>query len=387
MTAELYDLGMRLAAAARGRPADRLAGAPLSCPAAPVAVRAVQRKGLVTAAAAVPGQAEQHASGPAVLDMLDRMGVQITAAPWRTLVTQDDATLPALLALARAAGRDGRHAGTAAHIGWWADRADFPGSTGVVPLLRACRERWVTGTAPAYEASARTWRAWLRVPGSGCTVMLAMLARVQAGSPLPLLASIEADTAESWELAQAAFAAGTDWRQPDTAASAAIGLWARNDAADLYTAALLHDPLYRRRAVHSGHVVTGTARIPDPEVKTTITVTCNRADGRLREDDEVTGWTGSLAARPDQVFRGTIAAAEISGGTLMLTVACGRRHPKDNTLVTLHAADPVPKAMMSLRGYRERLYQAPRSWMATGRMPGPERREVPLGVLVAGAGD
>ena len=100
MTAELYDLGMRLAAAAQGRPADRLAGAPLSCPAAPVAVRAVQRKGLVTAAAAVPGQAEQHASGPAVLDMLDRMGVQITAAPWRTLVTQDDATLPALLALA-----------------------------------------------------------------------------------------------------------------------------------------------------------------------------------------------------------------------------------------------------------------------------------------------
>ena len=168
MTAELYDLGMRLAAAAGGRPAARLGGAPLVRPAAPVAVRAVRRKGLVIAAAAVPGQAEQQASGPAVLTMLHGMGVQITAAPWRTLITQDDVTLPALLGLARAAGADSRQAATAAHIGWWADRADFPGSTGVVPLLRACRERWVTGTAPSYEASARTWRAWLRVPGGGC---------------------------------------------------------------------------------------------------------------------------------------------------------------------------------------------------------------------------
>ena len=386
MTAELYDLGMRLAAAAAGRPAARLAGAPLAPPAAPVAVRAVRRKGLVIAAAAVPGQAEQQASGPAVLTMLSGMGVQITAAPWRTLITQDDVTLPALLGLARAAGADGRQAATAAHIGWWADRADFPGSTGVVPLLRACRERWVTGTAPSYEASARTWRAWLRVPGGGCTAMLAMLAKVQAGIPLPLLAAIEADTVRSWEAAQAGFAAGADWRRPDTAARAAAGLWARNDAADLYTAALLHDPLYRRRAVHTGHVVTGTARVLDPRAGT-ITVTCDRADGRLRETDDVTGWTGSLASRPDQVFRGTVTAAEITGGTLTLTVACGRARPADGTPVTLHAADPAANAMLSLRGFRERLYQAPGSWMAAGRTPRPERRDVPLGVMIAGAGD
>ena len=340
----------------------------------------------MTAAVAVPGQAEQQASGPAVLDMLGRMGVEVTAAPWRTLVVQDPDTLPALLALARAAGPGGRRAATAAHIGWWADRADFPGSTGVVPLLRACRERWVTGTAPAYEASARTWRAWLRVPGGGCTAMLALLARVQAGSPLPLLGSIEEDTAGSWGRAQAAFAAGADWRQPDTTARAAAGLWARNDAADLYAAALMHDPLYRRRAVHTGHVVTGTARAPDASAKT-VRVSCDRPDGRLRENDEVTGWSGSLAARSEQVFRGTVTDAVIAGGTLTLTVACGRRRLADGTAVTLHAADPVPKAMLSLLGHRERLYRAPGSWMAAGRTPGPERRDVPLGVMIAGAGD
>jgi hypothetical protein len=133
-------------------------------------------------------------------------------------------------------------------------------------------------------------------------------------------------------------------------------------------------------------VVTGTARVLDPRAGT-ITVTCDRADGRLRETDDVTGWTGSLASRPGQVFRGTVTAAEITGGTLTLTVACGRARPADGTPVTLHAADPVANAMLSLRGFRERLYQAPGSWMAAGRTPRPERRDVPLGVMIAGAGD
>lgn len=384
MSYELYDLGMRLAAARSGKPAARLTRAPLPPPSAPVAVRAALHNGLVTAAAAVPGVPEQQASGPAALGMLEAMGVQVTAPQWRTLVTQDDTTLPALAALA-AANPGGRHAAAAAHIGWWAARADFPGSTGVVPLLRACRERWVTGTAPAYEASARTWRAWLRVPGSSCTAMLAMLARVQAGTPLPLLSSIEEDTARSWEQAQSAFAAGAGWQRPDTAGRAAAGLWARNDAADLYAAALLWDPLYRRRAVHTGHVITGTARFPDPATKT-FTVICDRADGRLREADEVTGWAGGLAVRPEQVFRGTVTAAEITSGTLTLTVSCSRRRPGDRAQVTLHAADPYPKAMKSLRDHRERLYRAPGSWMAAARTPRPERRDVPLAVMIAAAG-
>jgi hypothetical protein len=387
MTAELYDLGMRLRAAAAAQPAARLSMAPLMPAAAPVAVRAVQRKDMVTAAAAVPGQAEQRAAGPAVLDMLHQMGVRITGESRKTLVTADHATLPALLALARAeGGPDGGRADTAAHIGWWADRADFPGSTGVVPLVRACRERWVTGTAPAGEASPRTWRAWLRVPGSGCTAMLGMLARVQAGVPLPLLSWTEEDTAESWQRAQAAWAARTDWRQPDSIARSAAGLRARNDAADLYAAALLRDPLYRRRAVHTGHVVTGTAHIPDPKEKTII-VTCDRPDGRLRETEDVTLWAGGLQARPEKVLRGTVTAAAITGRTLTLTLSCSSRgRPADGAAVTMHAADPIPSSMKSLRQRTDRLYRAT-SWLATGGKPVLARRDVPLGVMIAGAGD
>ena len=387
MTAELYDLGMRLRAAAARQPTARLAGAPLIPAAAPVAVRAVQRKGMVAAAAAIPGQAEQQAAGPAVLDMLHQMGVRITGESWKTLITQDYATLPALLALARAEdGPDGDRADTAAHIGWWADRADFPGSTGVVPLLRACRERWVTGAAPAGETSPRTWRAWLRVPGTGCTAMLGMLARVQAGVPLPLLSWIEEDTAESWQLAQAAWAARADWRQPDSIARSAAGLRARNDAAGLYDAALLRDPLYRRRAVHTGHVVTGTAHIPDPKEKTII-VACDRPDGRLRETDNVTFWAGGLEARPNKVLRGTVTAAVITGRTLSLTLSCSSRsRPADGAAVTVHAADPIPSSMKSLRQRTDRLYPTT-SWLATGGRPVLARRDVPLSVMIAGADD
>ena len=386
MTAELYDLGMRLRAAATRQAAPRLSMAPLVPAAAPVAVRAVQRNRTVAAAAAVPGQAEQRAAGPAVLDMLHQMGVRITGESWRTLVTEDYATLPALLALARADGLDGDRADAAAHIGWWSDRADFPGSTGVVPVLRACRERWVTGAAPAGETSPRTWRAWLRVPGSGGPAMLGMLARVQAGVPLPLLSWIEEDTAGSWQLAKADWAAGADWRQPDSIARSAAGLRARNDAADLYAAALLRDPLYRRRAVHTGHVVTGTAHIPDPKEKTII-VACDRPDGRLRETEDVTFWAGDLAARPDKVLRGTVTATVITGRTLILTMSCSSRsRPEDGARVTVHAADPIPSSMRSLRQRADRLYPKT-SWLATGGQPRHARRDVPLGVMIAGADD
>lgn len=387
MTAELYDLGMRLRAAARNEPSPRLTMAPVMPAALPIAVRAVQRKGHVTAAAALPGQAEQQASGPAVLAMLDQMGVRISSPRWHTLVTEDRATLPALLTAARSAGPGSVHADTAAHIGWWADRADFPGSSAVVPLVRACRERWVTGADPAAEASPRIWRAWLRVPGGGCAGMLALHRHVQSGDPLPLLSYIEQDTSESWKQAQAAFTTGADWRQRDTPARAAAGLWARNDAADLFAAALLRDPLFRRRAVHTGHVVTGTASRPDPKAKD-ITVTCTRGVGRMRENDKVTGWAGSLDARPGKVFAGTVAVAEITGTTLTLTVTCrGQGLPPDGSTVTLHAADPVPKAMKNFRNLHDRLYRSAPTWLATGRRPGLTRRDVPLGVMIAAARD
>lgn len=387
MTADLYDLGMRLRAAADRRPAPRIAAAPVMPAAAPVAVRAARDGTRVTASAAIPGQPARRAEGPAVLAMLAALGAVITAGRHPSLITDDDATLPALLALATAGTGTGDPAAAAACIGWWASRADFPGASAVIPLTRACRERWVTGLAPPAEASPATWRAWLRIPGTGCPAMLAMLDRVQAGTPLSYLNTIEDDTTASWEHARAAWDAGTDWREPDTVAQRSAGLRARCDAADLYAAALLRDPLYRRRAVHSGHVAAGTVTIPDPAdpKSRTILITCDRPDSRIRETDDITFWAGTLDARPAKTRRGTVTAAEITAGTLTLTAECsGRTRPDPGTRIVLHAADPVPSAMKNSRARAARLYR-PASWLASGGQPAHARRDVPLGVMIAGA--
>jgi hypothetical protein len=386
MTAEWYDLGQRLHAAATGQPVARLAGAPLRRTGHPVAVRARQAGQVVTVTAAVPGQPEATVSGTAALALLHSLGVSITAAAPRTLVTDDRATLPALLALARSAGPDGDDAATAAHLAWWSDRADFPGSAAVAALVPGCRTRWITGTTPDAERGPGTWRSWLGIPGDGCAAMLAMLDRLRAGTPLPLLDVIEQDDQRAWALAKRDHTDSRDWRAPDSAARAAIGLRSRCDTADLYQAALLADPLYRRRAVHTGHVVTGTAATV-PKVRNTITVTCDRMDCRLRAGSDITGWAGSPADHAPAMFRGGVTDAAVMGGALVLTVASvAMNRPKTGDRVTLHPAAPGPATITTGRDRYMRLYATRRSWLTTGRTPAPARRDTPLDVIVAAAG-
>jgi hypothetical protein len=236
VTAEWYDLAQRLAAARTRAPVARLAAAPVPRISNPVAVRARQRRDGIMVTAAAPGHPETAASGPDALALLHALGVRITAGSWRTLVTGDTSTLPALQALACLAGRDGPQADTAAHLAWWADRADFPGSSAVVRLTACCQARWITGTGPDAEKTLGTWLTWLTVSGSGCPAMLALLDRVQAGAPLRLLEWAERDDAYSWGLAKRSHAAGRDWRQPDTTGQAATGLRSRCDATELYAA-------------------------------------------------------------------------------------------------------------------------------------------------------
>ena len=183
MTAEWYDLGQRLHAAHTGHAVARLDRSPVPRISSPVAVRARQRGGTVTITAAAPGSTDQTAAGTAALALLRDLGVRITAGAPRTLVTDDTVTLPALTALAAGAGRDGDQADTAAHIAWWADRADYPGSIAVVPLIDGCRARWITGTPPAAETRARTWRGWLNVPDESSAGMLTLLALLHDGQP------------------------------------------------------------------------------------------------------------------------------------------------------------------------------------------------------------
>ena len=383
MTAEWFDLGQRLHAAATGRPVARLAGAPLRRTGHPVAVRARQAGHVVTVTAAAPGQPEATASGTAALALLHDLGVRITAAAPRTLVTDDHATLPALLALARSAGPDGDDAATAAHLAWWGDRADFPGSTAVAALVPVCRTRWITGTAPDAERGPGTWRSWLSITGDGCAAMLAILDLLRAGTPLPLLDVIEQDDQRAWAFAQRDHTDHRDWRAPDTTARAAIGLRSRCDTADLYQAALLADPLYRRRAVHTGHVVTGTA-VPVAKVRNTITVTCDRMDSRLRAGSDVAGRAHRAPAPrrvPGQRHRGRRDRRR--AGT-------DRRPRWHEPAQDRPPGDAAPRRPQPGHyHHRPRTVHPPvrhhRPWLTTGRTPAPARRDTPLDVIVAAA--
>jgi hypothetical protein len=388
MTAEWYDLGQRLHAAAAGTVARRLAGSPVHPYAArlPVAVRARQARGQVTVRAAAPGTGEHAAAGPAALTLLHDLGVTITAAQWATLITDDTATLPALLGLARTAGPDGDHAAAAAHLAWWADRADYPGSTATVALTAASAEQWITGTDPAAERKAATWRTWLHIPGDDCPALLDWLGHLLAAAPLAGLDPIAEDDQRSWGSAQREHADRRDWRRPDTVARAATGLRTRCDAADLYQAALLDDPAYRQRAAHTGHVTAGTATVTRDGRRKTMTVTCDRMDTRLREGSDIAGWAGTPADIVTDRFRGTVEDATVQGGALVLVLSgVGWHCPATGSRVTLIPAPPPRQALESGRYRYQALYSTRTSWLTTGRTPAPARRDVPLDVLVAAA--
>lgn len=386
MTVELFDLAQRLYAASTGVPVARLTHAPTVPIRRPVAVRAWRADRQITVAAAIPDMPVTTASGRDALDLLYGMGVRMSADSWVTLVTDDEATLPLLLKLADSNNADAEYEDTAAHIAWWAERSDFPGSSAVVPLVTLCRTRWVTGEAPQAEQSARTWRRWLGVPGDDCSTLLDVLALVSAGRPLPGLENAATDDGFSWSFAQREFADGQDWRGPDSVSRAAAGLRARCDAADLFDAALLADPLWCRRAVHTGHVSSGHVVLDVPGTPASaVGVVCDRFATRLRVGNPVVGWVGDADGRQTEGrFSGTLLDTVVVGGELMLvlSVAAARR-PVAGMQVTVGAAPPKAEAKKAgLTRYR-RLYRSGRSWLVRGRKPVTSRRDVPLDVFLA----
>ena len=386
MTVEWFDLGQRLVAAAAGRPVARLVHAPVPAPQRPVAVRASRTAaGRVTLTAATPEHPARTARGAAGLGLLADLGVRLSAARWATLVTDDAATLPALLHLARAATSAGAHGDVAAHVGWWADRAEYPGGSAVLALGPACRARWTTGATPDSERHAGTWRTWLDVADDGCRGLLDLAARVSDGPVLPLLQEVLRGEEYAWTRAQAEHADGWNWRATDTVGRAAVALRGRCDTADLHAAALLDDPLHRRRAVHTGHVVVGTVTV-GPGPREPLHVACDRMDARLRVGTQVTGWTGTPDASTGDRFSGSVSRAAVQHGQLVLTVTGATVHrPGCGARVTLRPAPPSVHQMTSGRSRVRRLYGTRTSWLTTGRTPTPTRRDVPLDVLVAAA--
>lgn len=384
MTAEWFDLGQRLRAAHTGEPVARLTHAPITAAPHPVAVRAHLTGTQVTLTACTETTPAATASGPQALALLASLGVTITAPTPATLVTDAATTLPLLRRLALTAPHGTAEDDAAAHIGWWLDRADFPGGRAVVETPDAARLRWVTGDAPAAETTPATWRRWLGVADDSVAGLLILHQLLKAGPALPHLAVLSEDDTWAYGAAQTEHSDGWDWRRPDATSRAALGLRSRCDAADLYADALLADPLFRARAVHTGHVVTGTADPLGDRLKRSR-LTCSRLDARLRPGSEVTGWIGAptdSAAR----FSATVTAAEVEHGHLILTLS-GVTGPgaAAGQQATIHATGPSPYRQRAGRKSYRALYAARRSWLTTGRTPTPTRRDVPLDVLVAGA--
>lgn len=387
MSGQWYDLGLRLAAAESGRVVAKVAASVLPDIEAPVAVRAGLHGDDVTVSVATPGAAAASAAGRAGLDLLADAGVSLAAAGPATLVTDTAGTLPALLRLARAVEPSEALADTAAHVGWWADRADFLGGRAVVALVDACGTRWVTGLAPDEERDAAVWRSWLKVPDASVTGCLDVLARLSEGARLPLLAGLAGDDTYAFQRARQEAADGWDWRRPDTIARAALGLRERCDAADTYAAALLQDGYYRRGAVYSGHVVTGVT-VAAPGRDRAVGLSADRMDARLRVGNQVMGWCGEPDDDPRECFdfRAEVLATDVAGGRLLVTVRPGTVNPPPTgQRVTVMPAPPNVATQRSGRRRLRGLYATRRSWLTNGRPPVPSRRVVPFDVLLAGA--
>lgn len=388
MSAQWFDLGLRLHAAHTGRPAPRLTGSPITTPHEPLAIRATLTKGIPTLTLANRQGDEDSATGAAAgLALLASHGVTMTRPEPITFATdRPAATLAALSAVEKGWHEGEPHAEVAAHIAWTLDRADFPNAGAVVDVLAACRVRYALGVAPKAERDIAVWRAWFGVRDDAMPSILTLLDHATADEPLSGLAALAEDDTYTWTRAATNYTEGRDWRTPESTARAALGLRSRCDAADLHAAALLGDPLHRRAATHSGHVTVGTASGIEGKRKT-LTLTSARLDSRLRAGETIRGRIGGpTSQRP--IFTGTVRDSGVQDGQLAVLIdGVTGEVPTAGDLISVHTAPPNEHAQRRGRGSMGRLYATRRSWLATGRNPSPTRREVPLDVLVAAATD
>lgn len=388
MTVEFYDLAQRLHAAKTGRPVLRVAQALFTLAPTAVFVEAhTDASGAPTLRLSALGHPPLTASGAAVLRALAARGVQMDlAGEPAQLVIADGTALGALASVARAHHNDNDPAvrSASATVGWWIDRAGYPGTSAVINLLTHSRQRFITGAPPEAERHAAHWQAALTTP-TGSTGLRQWAQRVAHGAFLDALAPVHEDDAYSYQQACKRFDKGYSWTAPEPPPIAAMGLRLRCDTADLWEAALLSDRLWRHRAVHTGHVTGGEVV---ETTKASFTMRCRRLDARLRSGSAILGWSGGLDSY-DQVthFQGDVLEASAHHGALLLKVVRvpAEHRPSAGGWVSLMPAPPNPRTVsMGRHKYRKLQFRAD-SWIASGKTPGLRRRDVPLDVLCAAA--
>jgi hypothetical protein len=241
-------------------------------------------------------------------------------------------------------------------------------------LLAVTRQQMMLGTVPGSDDAA-AWRAALGIPHG----IAGLHAWWRAVSVLPTLPGLEpTGEGDDWLLGvhQDALTKRVSWNVPESLYVAAMRLQSRCDAADIHAAALLDDPLWRLRGVHTGRVVVRSQRL----------------DTRLKAGVAVVGWPGDpLHQKPEAADRfvgEVVATAVTQHSELEVTIGGLRRtgyKPGAGQTLTVIAAPPNPSTIRSHKRVKARLYKRRFSWLSQGVRPVPTRRDVPLAVLIAAA--
>ncbi|WP_292981041.1 hypothetical protein [Mycobacterium sp.] len=396
MSAALFDLALRVAARDAGRPVPRLLHNPAPARETAVAVVARRTGQVVRVQAAGPDGRTHSGTGPdglvAIMRAAASGGGDLAGGP--TALIDSRATLRALAGLAcsyadptRCAGID--VAAGSALAGWWVERAAHPGTSAVTDVLAVSRQRFVLGVAAGKDHAA-AWRAALSVPNSIAGLHIWRHA-ITSGPLLPGLESLGEDDDWHLEAAQEAVQEHRSWDRPETLQLAAARLASRCDAADLYDAALLADPLWRARGVHTGFVCHGEIAAGAGAEGNRVTMRADRLDTRLKVGSSVTGWPGEpTTAMPDTENRltGEVFATAVEDGALVVTIGGLRKsgyRPAAGETVTVIPAPPSVSVIRSRRTAVARLYRRRFSWLSQGSTPTAARRPVPLAVMIAAA--
>ena len=397
MSAALFDLALRLAARDRGGAVPRLLHNPAPGRDVAVAVAARRTGSVVHVQAVGPDGRVESGSGPAGLAALARAAgcVGSTLGSGPTALVDSAATMRALAGLASsyadpARCGNGAVAAGSALAGWWVERAAHPGTSAVTDVLAATRQRFMIGVAPGADHAA-LWRRALGIP-AGLAGLHTWHRVVTAGPVLAGLESLRED--DDWHFAhhQEAVTEQRSWDRPETLQLASARLASRCDAADLYAAALLTDPLWRARGVHNGYVCAGDVVIGSGAAGNRVVVAAQRLDTRLKTGAAVIGWPGDpMADMPEAAanrFSGEVYATAVRDGALLVTIGgLGRTgyRPGAGERVTVIPAPPSVSTIRSRRSAVSRLYRRRFSWLSQGSTPATTRRPIPLAVMIAAA--
>lgn len=383
MTRSLFALGARLRAAETGQPTPLAAYAPV-IPALSALAVTVDTDGERVYINATDGHTERAGTDRDGLDALAQLGVTMTA-PRRTLIVGTRHDLTTLATLARLHPT----ADAAPVIGWWDERADFPGTDAVHIATDAARLRWALGVHPDLERNLATWTRWLNIDSTGPTALLDLARLTADGHTLPdLLHASILDTA-SWERYSKRLSAGRPWFLPDARPDAALGLIARSHATEWYESIRLTDPLVALAASHDGTLVPGTIIHRHNE---TVVIEADRPLSRLRIDSKVSLWIGEpLESRTADYYDAVIAGASIDRDARLTITVTGIR-TRDTALtpgmrVTLRPARVDPNIQARARSLAATGYRRGANWIAGRGNPITRRGNVPMDVIVAAAED